>query len=47
MSKNNIRKKEKKPFILSKGISVGISIAVTVIVAAMGAYYLIVENSDM
>ncbi len=40
-------KKEKKPLSLSTGASVCIAIIVTVTVAVLGVYHLIVRNSDM
>ena len=40
-------KKEKKPFSLTTGTSICIAVLVTVVVIALGAYYLIVRNSDM
>ena len=40
-------KKEKKPFSLTTGTSICIAAIVTVVVIALGAYYLIVRNSDM
>lgn len=40
-------KQEKKPFTLTTGTSICIAVIVTVVMMALGAYYLIVRNSDM
>ena len=40
-------RKEKKSISITKGASLCIAIVVTVVIALLGAYYLIVRNSDM
>lgn len=41
------KKTEKKPFTISKGATIGMALAVTVAVAALGIYELVARNSDM